>query len=374
MKIVKQLLAVLLSVAMLASFAACHPKDEIAVTAGDVEFTSAYYMCALINAKMQAKSKVDEQLSEKKEDSEDADAESTDEETDYYAQKIEDKSFVEWVEDTAMDYLKKMAVYKTFCKKYDLTIAEEDAANVESYASYYWSYGYSNYFEPNGVSQKTYTEYMKDSYYSNLYFDYLYGKDGEKAISDNEIAAKIKSDFVIADTLEASFSSEEGEEAVDTDAVKKKFEEYAAALKKGEKTFEEVYKDYKGKTKAEEAAENEQSTEKDDSPTAKDAYATVFGPEDTTYTSTNYETVKAMKIGEAKTVATDSGVTLLLKQDITKDDYYQTTLDETVRHLIADDDYDKLIEEAVKELKVSVNSYAVKQFKVKKIKEPEASS
>ena len=58
------------------------------------------------------------------------------------------------------------------------------------------------------------------------------------------------------------------------------------------------------------------------------------------------------------------------KQDITKDDYYLETLDMTGRHLVADEDYEKYIEEYAKKLKVEINDYAVKQFKVKKIVEP----
>ena len=94
--------------------AACHPKDEVAVTVGDVKFTSAYYMCALINADSQAKSKVKESLSD--------DESSTD--VDYYSKKVEDKDFVKWVEDTALDTLKKIAAYKTLCKENKLEIPE----------------------------------------------------------------------------------------------------------------------------------------------------------------------------------------------------------------------------------------------------------
>ena len=161
MKNVKRLFALALVLVMALSIAACHKKDEVAVKIGDVEFTSAYYMCALINADSEAKSKVQEELS---------DDESIDD-VDYYSKKIDDKDFVTWVEDTAMDSIKEIAAYKTLCKENNLEISEEDVANAENYASYYWSsYGYSAYFEPNGVGQSTYAQYIKDSYYSKLYF------------------------------------------------------------------------------------------------------------------------------------------------------------------------------------------------------------
>ena len=44
MKIIKKLSAVMMSLAILLSFAGCHKQGEIAVTVGDWEFTSAYYV------------------------------------------------------------------------------------------------------------------------------------------------------------------------------------------------------------------------------------------------------------------------------------------------------------------------------------------
>ena len=81
MKNFKKIIALALAALMLLSFAGCHKKDEVAVTIGDVEFTSAYYMCALINADSEAKSKVYENLTEEEQQSGDID---------YYSKKIDD--------------------------------------------------------------------------------------------------------------------------------------------------------------------------------------------------------------------------------------------------------------------------------------------
>ena len=45
----------------------------------------------------------------------------------------------------------------------------------------------------------------------------------------------------------------------------------------------------------------------------------------------------------------------------------------TVRHLIADEEYEKDIKDYAAKMDCEVNNYAVKQFKVKKIVEPSAS-
>ena len=62
MKALKKLLALTLAIFMILSVAACHPKDEVAITVGDVEITSALYMYALLEADSAARSKVDSEI------------------------------------------------------------------------------------------------------------------------------------------------------------------------------------------------------------------------------------------------------------------------------------------------------------------------
>lgn len=357
MKNLKRMIASALTLLIVCSFAGCHKKNEIAVTIGDVEFTSAYYMCALINADSEAKSLVNESLSENEQS----------EDIDYYSQKVEDKEYVTWVEDTAMDNLKKIAAYKTLCKNNEVEPDKDDISQAETYASYYWSnYGYSAYFEPNGVGEATYTQYMTDAYYSEAYFEHLYGKDGEKAVAEDKVLEKMYNSFLVADVLQASFTSSDTDDT--KAALKTKLEGYVTALSNGKKTFEEVYKEYNNVTD-----EDDTSSTDTEEKQPKDKYASILGAEDTAYESDHYETAKKMNVGEVKlvTLEDDAGYAIILKQDIKADDYYKDTLDMTVRHLIADDEYEKDIEEFVKTLSTDVNNYAVKQFKVKKIKEPE---
>lgn len=366
MKNLKRILAMLLVAVLLFSFAGCHKKDEIAVTVGDVKFTSAYYMCALMSADGEAKTKVDEKLAEKE------DKESSSKEVDYYSQKIDGKEYVEWVENRAIEMLKEIATYKILCKENKLEIDDATASSAEMYASYYWSsYGYSAYYEPNGVGQTTYANFMKDSYYSELYFEHLYGKEGEKALAADKVSSTIYDKFIIANVLEGAITSE----MTDTQKteLKTKFDGYVADLKAGKKTFEEIYKTHnniKDEEKKEEATEDKKDEEKPAEP--KDKYATVLGAKETVHESEHYDTVKAMATGEIKLIEKEdkSGYVLVVKQDIKADEYYLENLDSTARHILADDEYEKTIADYVKGLKADINKYATKQFKVKKIVEP----
>ena len=354
MKTMKKIFALILAVMMIATVVGCHPKNEVAVTIGDYDFTSAYYMCALMAADSEAKTKVDEQLAEKKEEKT--------EEVDYYSQKIDGKDYVEWVEDAAIEKLKKIAAYKKLCKENKLELDEETESNVTSYAEYYWtSYGNSYVYEPNGVSKATYTNYMRDSYYSSLHFEFVYGEDGEKEISLKDVKKTINANFVIANVLSADFSE------MTEDEVKKekaKFKTYAKELEEGKVTFDEVYNEYNG------VKETDKEETEEDGP--KDKNASIIGSEDTTYASEYYDEIKKMKIGAIKLIEAEdeSGISLVVKLDITKDKYYYENLDIEARHLIADEEYEAYIADYIKDMNADINKYAVKQFKVKNIKEP----
>ena len=356
MKIFKKLSALLLVCLLALSVTGCHKKNEIAVTVDGFEFTSAYYMCALINAKTEAQSKIYENLSD----------EEAQKEVDFYSKKIDDKSFVKWTEDRAIEMIKEIAAYKSLCKKADLKIEGEAKESAEYYASYYWQSGYSQYFEPNGVSEATYTQYTLDSYYASLYFEHIYGKDGEKEIAADEVKTKIYDNFIIADIIEVTFSEETDDEKAN---IKTKLEGYAEELKNNRTTFEDVYKDYY-EIKDEDVKETE-NTENEE-PKPADEYATVLGAEGTGYEHEYYEDIQKMALNETKVIEKEdkTGILLIVKKDIQVDPYYLDNLDLTARHLIKDEEFAKDIAKIAKDLETEINNYAIGQFKVKKIVEP----
>lgn len=354
MKIFKKIAAILLVCLLALSAVGCHKKNEIAVTVDGFEFTSAYYMCALINANSEAQNKVYETLKEDEQQKE----------IDFYSKKIDDKNFVTWVEDRAIEMIKEIAAYKSLCKKANLKLDDETKANAQSYASYYWQSGYSQYFEPNGVGESTYTNFTVDSYYSSLYFEHLYGKDGEKEIAADEVKNKIYDNFITANLIDVTFSEETDSEKT---AIETKLNDYAAKLKNKSITFEQAYKEY-----YEIKDEETNNTTESNDPKPKDEYATVLGAEGTGYEHDFYSDIQKMATGEIKVIKKENnaGLLLVVKQDIKADAFYLDNLDLTARHLIKDKEYSDDISKTVKALKPEVNKYAVKQFKVKKIVEP----
>ncbi len=355
MKTMRKIIALAMVALMVLSLSAClHKKDEIAVTVGDVEFTSAYYMCALINAKSEAQSKVYEELTD----------EEKQQEIDYFSKKIDKKKFTDWVEDRAIEMLKEIAAYKTLCKENKLELGKEKKEEVEETVSYYWdSYGYSTLFEPNGVSRNTYAKYMEDGYFSELYFDYVYGKEGTKALKADDVNKNIIDNYILVD--EITINHDENAKDEDKAANKAKLEGYAKEIKSGKKSFIDIYKAH-NEIKDEETQETEDVK-------AVNTYANILGKEDTNFVSEDFDTYNKYEFDAPQVVENEgkTAVSLVIKRDISKDQYYMDYLDSSARHSLADKDFEKEISDYAKKLKADISSYAVGQFKVKEIVEPQ---
>ena len=363
MKILKKIIALTLCALMLLSFSGCHKKNELAVTVGDVEFTSAYYMCALINADMEARSLVEAE----------ATANQKEKGIDYYSTQLDDKDYVDWVEEKTFENLKAIAAYKILCKENKIELAEEEKTYNEQYADFYWTnYGYASLYEANGVSKETFIKYLSDSAYASLYFDHLYGKGGAKEVPADEINKTMSERFILVDNIGATFNKDDGTQMTNDEiaALKTKFQDYATAIQKGTKTFEQVYHEHNGTKESEDTANDTSDT---DALKPINRHALIIGDKDSGYESDDFETVKAMALNEAKytEVKDNGGVNVYVKRDLAADKYYIEQLDSTIRHLLKDEEYNKEIEEYAKKLELKKVDYAVKQFKVKKIVYPE---
>lgn len=359
MNTLKRTLAIVLCLLLtLTCLAGCHKAGEIAVVVGDVEFTSGYYACALVFADSDARLKVEEQLSEE------GDLPDT---IKYWNYKIEDTDYVEWVEKTAVDTLKKHATLKTLSEKAGFELSEETISLSNSNADYLWdTYNYSELMESNGVSKATFKQYMLDTYLENDYFEFVYGKGGEKEIAADAVSKQLTDNYVLVNQLEVSFSGLNDDEKAEK---KTQFVAYESALKDGSKTFEEIYLEYNDISA--EDHNHEEAEEGELQP--KDPHASVLGSENTDAASDHYETAKAMALGEVKLVnlEDDAGFVLLVKQDISADPYYLDTLDSTLRHDISGDVYEEEVDKYGDELSCEIITSSTKQFKVKKIKYPE---
>ncbi|MBR3593253.1 MAG: hypothetical protein IKL44_01125 [Clostridia bacterium] len=377
MNILKKVAALLLVGIMVFSFAACHEKDETAVTVkyGDKTetFTSAMYLCALMNADSEASSKVQEILADKDVKNEDI--------TDklFYSQKIDNKDYYTWVKDRAKELITEYAAYKFLCADAKVEPDKDDVASIESYVDYYWNYGYSSLFEPNGVSYDTYKHMSMNAAYNQAYFNSLYAEGGTKAVAESEILKTMDEKFVIANVIEVSTADLKDDKKAE---AKKKLEGYAARLKKGTK-FEVIYKEHNNikddatsskvsstasaSSVVSDTSSGATSSEAEKELTPKDAYASLLGAEGTDYETSYFKTVKDMKVGAVQVIEDKENklYVLVVRGDMMGDEYWTENMTPAVLQMLKGDEFDKAVAEFVKKLEVKIDKDAVKPFDVK---------
>ncbi len=384
MTILRKVAAVLLVCAMVFSFAACHEKGEIAVTVkygeSSLEFTSAMYLCALMNAETEAYGKVQEILTEKDVKTEDITEEL------FYSQKIDDKEYYTWITDRAKEIISEWAAYKFMCDAGKLEISSEDLTSLESYVSYYWyNGGYGQVFEPNGVSFNTYKHMSMSTVYAQTYFDSIYAEGGTNPVAKDEILKAMDENFTIANIIEVDTSQMKDSEKK---AAKEKLDGYAARLKKGEK-FEKIYNEYyeikettssttsgsstvssnTSSTTSNTASNTTSSGTEEKELEPKDAYASLIGDEDTDYASDYFKTVKEMKVGEVKVITDEPGkkLVLVVAGDMMSDEYWTTNLVDLVLSMLKQDEFDKGIDELIKKFDINIDNDAISAFDVKNL-------
>lgn len=360
MKIIKSTVALIMCVLLVLSLTACHKKNEVAVTINGIDFTSAMYSYALLNADSEAKSLVEEKLHEGETEEEKAE-EHDHGDIDYFAQTIEDKTYEKWVEDKAVETLSKYAAYLTLCEENNVALDEEKLKEAKEYGSYYYSY-YGALFSANGIGEETYVKLMEYDYLTEKYFTFLYGKEGSKAVAESDIKDYFTKNYRVALILQKDISELKEDEV---NKAKSELEDWQKKIDGG-KSLVEVYNEFNGLT--EKTAESGYPPVKE----IKDCVSFIADPEvDSNYGADFFKDIKDLGNGKTKIVEfgeDDSKQLLLVTMiDSMSDDTYLSELDTTIRWNLKSEEFDNDIKTYAATLKVEKNNYALKGFKVKDI-------
>lgn len=179
MKNAKKLSALVLAAAMAVSASGCGDQSW-SYRAGDVSLTTGTYIYNLLNGYYEASDLV----------------ESPDEVKDILKAEVtgtdgdsETKTVEQYAYDEADETSVRMIAIESLFNKYGLTLDETEDQAARNYATQVWSTA-KKMFEGYGVSEESFTYCYAD--YSVKYgqvFEYLYSKDGEKSVSDDELKA-----------------------------------------------------------------------------------------------------------------------------------------------------------------------------------------
>ena len=349
----KRILLSVLCVFLIFTLCACHAQDEIAVTVGGVNIKSGAYANMLIYADTEAKSKVDSNLTSQ--------GASDLSRVNYFAQKIDGTDYTKWVKDRAIEHCKRYAIIELKAKELNITLTEQEANSVTATVYNDWyATGYGEIYEKNGVGYHTYLDYNLNNRLGFKVFKNVFGEGGEKAANKQTVIDTMYENFEIANILEVSTADLSSTEIAE---LKDKLNAYGDRITKGE-SFETIYvehydlKDHK----------HEELKEGEDAP--KDLHAQLIGSDETSYSHTNFDDIKKMAVGEVKVFEDGDAkvLRLVVRGDITTDDYYEENLYGTVLYMLYDEDFEKYLTELYSKLEIEINDYAVDNFKVKKIK------
>lgn len=364
MKAIKKLFALVLVLALALSCAACHPKDEIALTIGDDNILSAFYLCALIQADGEGQEKVTKQI-------ELAGGSTAD--VNYGKQKIDDVAYYTWVKNRAIEICEQFVAIKDKLIELDMPVTADDESTINMYAEYMWtSYGYGAMYEPNGVSYETFKAYYRYTYISNKYFNSLYAADGTQPVPESELKELLSGNFQIANVIEASLTKEDGEEMTmdEIKDLRSKFDALKTRIEGGE-SFITVYEDYNKVADADKYA-NKSAEDKENGP--KEPYAQIYGNDKTgNFASDNFNILKEMTVGQVKVIEAEdtSSIALVVKLDPLGDEYYMNYLNAQLLSLARQDAYEAHLDDLIKDFVTEEHSYALSNLKAKKLKYPE---
>ncbi len=370
----KTILTTLLCGAMIASAASCATSQTYPLTVDGEKIRAGIYILEQSSAIDQAKNKLSE---------EQPDLDTTAKGFSYLDQTVEGKKFSEWVDDKTTEFCcNYMAINRLF-NQYGLELTKEETDEVYSYVKRLWTeenqyavyiYGVKipgEYFEKIGIGEESYREMQLLSSKREKIFDYLYGENGIKAATTEEINAKLSTDYVMVNYFEYTLQNGEGAQA------------YADRIKNGE-SYEQVYRDYtvavaaeeKAKSDAEEAAkaaegvteENAAGSGEDTSAAAQETpvpetdslIQTLAKDASAPYSDLFKLVYDEMNVGDVKVLTVEEGETthtyVVQKFDILSKPDHTTDRVKTIRSDLKQDEFDELIASTGKSFTVTEDS------------------
>ena len=380
MKAFKKISAVLLTVAVVLSFASCHKKGETVITVGETKIDSGLYLAFQYTAYNQFISDVG---------SDENNSIPSDVSYAYFNDfnhPGDETPRVEWIEQRTKELCEQYGAVMELCKQNNisLTVAEENTA--DQYATAYWeNQGVQMLYESNGVSFSTYKETMRYNFLYSKLFEFYYGKadesvpgSGSKAVSDAEIAEAINNYAVLADHLDNKLSStydESGNSTSVTDEqreeAKAKLQRYADRINSGT-SFADIRAEYAAETGA---TDEETST----TVPSSENYTSIYTATAKAYTkndsdATNYNLFNGFKstdgfeYGKAMVVEGETDdFKLVIIYDLSKDQYYCEQYHDAVVSDLKQDEFEEFLGTKADEMGVNENSSLVKFYSPEKI-------
>ena len=229
---------------------------------------------------------------------------------------------------------------------------------VQTCALPIWSEGKDSY-EKTGVSKESVRLQVESRYRSRMIFNSIYGKGGEKEVSDAQLKEYYADNYQNIQYLSVSTKDMEGEKLqkrkdVVDDAITRarSGEDFVSILKETERTLLK-----------------EQGTAEDQLPNRADDYFdfVISASSESYYPEEMVAAAKQMKADELKVVTTDDALILIKKLDPMADQEKFEADREAILSAVKNDEFLQQVEQWAQSVQVTFNDAAVKRYAAKKL-------
>ena len=317
----------------------------------------------------------------------------TDSEANLLDINIEDKPARDWINAKVEEDMREFAAVESKFDELGIVFQDNEEERTSLIVDQWWEY-LGEYYENLGISKQSYLDAAMNSTKRSAIFDYYYGENGEKAVSEDEIRNYLKENYVRIKYIQMDLKDGEGN-ILKSDGkaeIKAMAEGYIERAKAGE-SFEKISDEYDDYYAALVAAAQESGTDASNGDTTDTSEENVvdltIGGTDTDGTDTgteeeapNYGLVfskdatspaasvieKALEMADGEYVYIEDYETayIVYKMDLFTDpDYFENNRSNAL-HTLKDEEFEEMIAGWLSSQNVVINTDAVNRYKLEK--------
>ena len=299
MKRLKSVLALVAAFAVLLALGGCtlNKSTTWIAKSGDTTLPAGVYILNLSNNYSSAVSALQQMYTEN--------AESVNPKN-LWKNSLDGKSVNDWIRDKTKDSVKNYFAVLNRFNELGFSFDEADQALINQELENYWSEGKESY-EKSGVSKESVRLQIESRYRSRMIFNSIYGKGGEKEVSDQELKAYYAENYQNIQYISVSTKDlkeeklQKRKDLVDEAITRaRKGEDFVSILKETERTL----------------LKEQGSAEADLPNRADDYYDNIISAStESYYPEAMVTAIKQMKADEVKVITTDDALILVKKLD-----------------------------------------------------------
>ncbi|MDD3193358.1 MAG: hypothetical protein PHE47_05825 [Oscillospiraceae bacterium] len=351
MKRLKSALALVLALMMVLALGGCtlNSGTNWIAKSGDTTLPAGLYILNLSNNYSYAVSVLQQMYAE--------DAASVDT-GDVWKNSLDGKALNDWITDETKDSIKDYFAVLNQFNELGFTFDEADEALITQEVENYWSQGKDSY-EETGVSKDSIRLQVESRYRSRKIFDSIYGKGGEKEVSDAELKSYYAENYQHIQYVSISIKDLEGD---DLQKRKDLANEMITRARAGE-DFVSLLKE------TERTLSLESGTAEADLPTREDDYFdyTISASSESYYPAAMVTAAKEMATDEMRVVTTDEALILIKKLDPMADEKNFEENRESILSAAKNDEFLEAVSQWGESLEITFNNSAVKRYAAKKM-------